>query len=276
LIEYLCSHQCSLNHLQCPASPDLYRLYHNLINLEVYYTEMELLELDLQHLHDFGQHIQCLHLALPYNEEKKLEIPTGFSLTSCMPNLRELALENWNLDNSYHPLSRLFDFGALSRLSLTGSKHTLQFILALSTNAPLSQLKLEHVATGCDPGYVDEAGYHPSRTFLTDILDVTPNISSLYINNWGWDDKYERQVAAFHLIGPQLKALSFDYDEVDLNEPPLTEDGFDGICTACPNLEQLGYVISEAAYVSDTHETPGGRREGEVFMVRHLTKAARI
>jgi hypothetical protein len=244
---------------------------------------IELLQSDLQHLYNFGQHIQCLHLGSLYNGERELEMPSEFSPTSCMPKLRDLTLEDWNLDNLYHPLSRLFDFSALSRLSLTGSKHTLQFISALSTNAPSSGLKLEHIVTGGHFKDSDDEAYYfewhsdpNSRTYLVDLLDVAPNISSLHINNGAWHDNHKRQVAAVHSIGPQLKALSFDFGMTDSGEPPLTEDGFDDICTACPNLEQLGYLISEAAYVPHTHETYGGRREREVFMVRHLTEAARI
>jgi hypothetical protein len=239
----------------------------------------ELLQLDLQHLHDFGQHIQCLHLGSSYDE---LQIPAEFSLTSCMPNLRELALEDWNLDNLYHSLSKLFDFSALSHLSLTGSKHSLQFISALSTNAPSSGLKLERIAVGgClsyteeDPESIFDFDADPnSPTYLTELLDVAPNISSLHINNGAWNDDHKRQVAALHSIGPQLKALSFDLC-ADGTEAPLI-DGFDGICTACPNLEQLGYLIPESAYGPYTYDGYDGKREREAFMVRTLTKSARI
>jgi hypothetical protein len=239
---------------------------------------IDLLQLDLQHLHDFGEHIQCLHLGSPYD---KLEIPAEFSPTSCMPNLRELALESWNLNHLYHPLSRLFDFNALTRLSLTGSKRPAQFISALSTNAPSSGLKLEHIAFGGYPKYSDDEdlldeNIDPnSPTYLTNLLDVAPNITSLHINNGGWESGLKRQIAALYSIGPQLKALSFDGCS-DWGWAPLPEDEFDGMCAACPNLEQLGYLISEPAYGLGTHEGYDGIHERHAFMVRTLMKAAHI
>jgi hypothetical protein len=226
----------------------------------VYYRKKAHLLHDLQHFHDFGQHIQRLSLTLWSGMNKKLETPIGFAPTIRMPKLKELSLEGLELGHLYEPLSRLIHFAALSHLSLVGSRYSGPFTSALVKSLRVTGLQLEHFATNiCVEDEKADFGTHTAALFPID-----PNIKSLHFSSGSY-----ALLTNLLSVGPQLRVLSLDNCKLDQS---WLEDNFASICDAFPNLEQLGWQLSEKPYGDCSHES----RNVEVFLVCESMRKMRV
>jgi hypothetical protein len=255
MIEHLRLRQHKLEHLQCPSSPDLYRLYSGLTALDVFYDEeLSHLVQDLQHLLVFGKRIRRLSLTVNLDAQTKdsdFDLQTKFEPTTYMPSLKELRLEGMYLGDHDKSLSKLVDFTTLSHFSIMECEGLGLVTPASYKRIRTTELKLEHLATGSYMNVVPDS-------VSTQLSFSAPNIKSLHCS-LGCYLRPEDMLS----LGLQLKMLSLEDDLQLPSQPALYEKRIVSICNACPNLEQLGWMLPNQIH-SDSHDET---REFGIFMV---------
>jgi hypothetical protein len=147
-------------------------------------------------------------------------------------------------------LAKSVDFDCLTHLTLWRCFATEEFLACLVGARDAPGLSLKHLAISLA---VDT---HPQsdRTLLL-LLGYCPKLTSLCLewnSELGWRSDF---LQSLDTIGENLRILSLHnqggyYDHHEMTDDTLAPQEFKRICTACPNLEQLGYTISDRYLVT--------------------------
>jgi hypothetical protein len=253
VLEHLQLRQRSLVCLQCMSAPGLYELFSNLRELDTCYFDTmhtRLLAHDLQRLHDYGKNLTRLHLT--QEDMYEAHDSTIFAPTRPLRHLKQLSLTGMYLSYIEHRLFKLFDFFALTHLSLLGCQGDAALISNLGTQAHTAnkKLRLQHISTYLGWREDDRCIFD---LCFGDVFDASPDLRSLNLS-WREELRHESReslLSKICAIGPQLEVLSLAQKDEGSASQPLLDFEFRRICKACPNIRELGYGLGEETYFGD-------------------------
>jgi hypothetical protein len=164
-----------------------------------------------------------------------------------LEKLQDLSLYGVSLCASlYIGLASIVKFENLTNLTLWKCHFTSRIIAGLAGQSRTVLFNLKRLAL-C----ISTTPEHSLTRSLETLLDHCPKVQDLCLE---WKADRDGSWPAFltnslNKIGRNLRLLSLEASSRAVDEDTLDPEIFKRICAACPNLEQLGYSISEEAMV---------------------------
>jgi hypothetical protein len=253
-LKKLLGHQSSLFHLQAPIDADFDRSvidtsgFRFLRSLDLPVGHLGTLRDTMTLACGLGESLESLSLSSGIKHIIKASLkhvgPSSHPET-IWPKLKNFRLRGFQLHPMLGQSKKVVNFHTLSRLTLHVCNGVGPLFADLWQHSQGTTFVLEHLAIQyCD--YESDLEYDMSSAeacFLA--LLALPSLKSLHLAWFFGDDMMEFLVANIHQASNLLYLnLRLLYpNDLDTIESPLRDDELSAVCTACPRLRAMGYVL---------------------------------